>query len=180
MNACGHAANVGAVMCCFSDWRQVPVLTDAVQCGGWTWRNLCTWWKPGCRMQKGRFSSSAEFVIYATNGPHASDGESSPQNVVSCATLTGDDKEHIAEKPAEVVRWMVGVSRQMAVVLDPFMGSGSTGIACMDMDRTFVGIEKDVAIFERTVDRIQRAWDLKCSELPFEKEPPPRQLSLIE
>jgi site-specific DNA-methyltransferase (adenine-specific) len=82
-------------------------------------------------MQKGRFSGSAEYVVYGTNGPHESDGEASPQNVFSCATLQTEDKEHIAEKPGAVMEWVVSVSRTNAVVLDPFMGSGAAGVAAV-------------------------------------------------
>jgi site-specific DNA-methyltransferase (adenine-specific) len=149
----------GAVLVCFTDWRQLPVMTDSVQAGGWVWRNLATWWKPGCRMQRGRFSSSAEYVIYATAGAHASDGEESPQNVLACATLAGDDKEHIAEKPGAVMDWCVGVTRPGSVVVDPFMGSGATGEACLRSGRSFVGIEKDPACFEIAVRRIDKAID---------------------
>lgn len=155
LTACAYAARPGAVLCCFSDWRQVPVMTDAIQAGGWTWRNLCTWWKPGCRMQKGRFSASAEFILYATNGPHDSDGEKSPQNVIRCATMSGTQKEHIAKKPAHVVAWAISVSKPAAVVLDPFMGSGSTGKACLQTGRTFIGIEKDERYIEMAIRRLE-------------------------
>lgn len=154
LTACSNVSREGATLCCFSDWRQVPILTDAVQAGGWTWRNLCTWWKPGCRMQRGRFSSSAEFVIYATNGPHAGDGESSPQNVFSCATMSGDEKDHIAEKPAPVCDWLVSVTSPGALVLDPFMGAGTVGVACLKSGRRFIGIEKDPSHFETAKMRI--------------------------
>lgn len=155
--ACLRAAKDGAVLCCFSDWRQVPILTDAVQAGGWTWRNLCTWWKPGCRMQRGRFSSSAEFIIYATAGPHASDGEASPQNVFQCATLTGRRKTHIAEKPQPVAAWAASVTRKGAAVLDPFFGTGSTALACIQTGRRFIGIEKEPKYFDIAKRRIQAA-----------------------
>jgi len=148
----------GAVICCFSDWRQVPTMTDAIQCGGWVWRNLCTWWKPGCRMQKGRFSSSAEFVIYGTNGPHDSDGEKSPQNGFSSPTLTGDAKEHIAEKPISVVEWCLGASRKNGTILDPFMGSGTTGVACVNLGRKFIGIELEPKYFDIACKRIEKAY----------------------
>lgn len=153
-----YACNDGAVLCSFIDWRQVPVMTDAVQCGGWVWRNLATWWKPGCRMQKGRFSSSAEFVIYATNGPHDSDGERSPQNVFSCSSLSGDNKDHIAEKPTAVADWVVSVTRPGAVVLDPFMGSCAFGVSCIKSERRFVGIDNDPRSFELSVDRCRREF----------------------
>jgi site-specific DNA-methyltransferase (adenine-specific) len=119
----------GAVLASFIDWRQLPILTDAVQAGGWTWRNLATWWKPGVRMQKGRFSASAEYVIYATNGP-VLEGAGSPQNVFSCKI--DSDRDHIAQKPADVMRWVLQVVPPGRVVLDPFMGSGSTLRAAKD------------------------------------------------
>jgi len=145
----------GAVLCCFSDWRQVPILTDAIQCGGWTWRNLATWWKPGCRMQRGRFSSSAEYVIYGTAGPHNGDGESSPQNVFSCPTMEIDEKTHIAEKPIAVVQWAMSVARREGIVLDPFLGSGTTGVAAVKSGRSFIGCEISPVYFDIARDRIE-------------------------
>lgn len=155
MTCARYAASGGAVMVSFIDWRQLPTLTDAVQCGGWTWRNVGTWWKPGCRMQKGRFSGSAEYVVYATNGPHFSDGELSPQNVLQCSTMAGDDKDHIAEKPRAVVEWALSVTRKGGLVLDPFMGSGSTGEACCGSGRKFIGIELDAGHYDNAKRRIQ-------------------------
>lgn len=152
-----HAARPGAVFCSFIDWRQIPILTDAIQAGGWTWRNLCTWWKPGCRMQKGRFSSSAEYLVYATKGAHSGDGESSPQNVIQCQTLSGEKKVHIAEKPEPVVSWALSATRPLGVVLDPFMGSGSTGVVALLTGRSFVGIEIDRHHFELAKKRIMAA-----------------------
>lgn len=157
LSAARSISNEGAVLCAFSDWRQIPVMTDAIQLGGWVWRNLATWWKPGCRMIKGRFSSSAEYVIYATNGPHSSDGERSPQNVISCPTLTGDDKDHIAEKPIEVMDWILSVTKPGSVVLDPFMGSGTTGVSCMNLSRKFIGIELLPVNFDIACERIENA-----------------------
>jgi len=150
-------ASPGATICCFTDWRQLPVMTDAIQSGGWTWRNIATWWKPGCRMQRGRFSSSAEYVVYATKGAHAMNGEASPQNVFSAATLSGDEKSHIAEKPIEVVKWLIGVTPPGATVLDPFMGSGTTGVACAQTGRNFIGVEIDPTYFEIAKRRIENA-----------------------
>ncbi len=154
-----HATSQGGILCCFSDWRQVPILTDAIQCGGWTWRNLCTWWKPGCRMQKGRFSSSAEFLLYATAGAHTSNGAASPQNVFQYATMQTEDKSHIAEKPLDVLNWAISVSHPKATILDPFMGSGTTGVACIRTGRRFIGIELSREYFEIAVQRCRRELD---------------------
>ena len=143
----------GAVACIFSDWRQVPTMTDAVQIGGWVWRNLVTWWKPGIRMQRGRFSSSAEYLVYASAGV-PTEGEHSPQNVLRISSMNGDDKQHIAEKPVDLLQAVLGVTPKGATILDPFMGSGTTGVACIRTGRRFVGIEIDEGYCEIAKKRI--------------------------
>lgn len=151
-----HIAAPGAVACIFTDWRQLPTVTDAVQCGGWVWRNLVTWWKPGIRMQRGRFSSSAEYVVYASKGI-PNEGENSPQNVLSVAPVGGEEKHHIAEKPVDLLEAIIGVTPPGATVLDCFMGAGTTGVAAFRMGRKFIGIEIDEVHFETACERIREA-----------------------
>ena len=140
MNAARQATVNGAPLACFIDWRQLPTLTDAVQAAGWTWRNVATWHKPGVRMQAGRFSASAEYVVYATHGPAAT-GQGSPQNVL--AHRIDQDREHIAQKPVPVMEWVLEVVPAGAVVLDPFAGSGSTVRAAVNLGHRVVAIEAD-------------------------------------
>jgi len=153
LNAARHASVDGAVLASFIDWRQLPILTDAVQCGGWTWRGLGTWWKPGCRMQKGRFSASAEYVVYATNGP-ARDGMGSPQNVFSCK-IDGD-RDHIAQKPDQVMRWVVQLVPAGSLILDPFMGSGTTLRAAKDSGLRAIGVDVDERYCEIAAKRLSQ------------------------
>ncbi len=58
----------GAVLVAFCDWRQMPLLTDAVQWAGWQWRGTLVWDKLASRPQKGRFRQQAEFAVWASNG----------------------------------------------------------------------------------------------------------------
>lgn len=146
----------GAACCIFTDWRQLPTMTDAIQCGGWVWRNLVTWWKPGVRMQRGRFSASAEYILYGSHGLPA-EGEKSPQNVLTFAPVGGEDKEHIAEKPVALLEQLMSITPAGSIVLDPFMGSGTTGVACMNTGRKFVGIELDPGHFDIACRRIEDA-----------------------
>jgi site-specific DNA-methyltransferase (adenine-specific) len=157
-SACHAVCKPGAILACFSDWRQVPVLTDALQCGGWVWRNLATWWKPGIRMQRGRFSGSAEYVIYASYGV-PTEGEESPQNVFSCNPVPSKQKVHIAEKPVAVLEWVLGLTVPGALVLDPFIGSGVTAEACIRAKRRCIGIEIDKASFEKACARVEAAFE---------------------
>lgn len=153
MSAARHASSEGAPIVAFTDWRQLPTTTDAIQAAGWTWRNIGTWWKPGCRMQKGRFSSSAEYVVYGSNGP-AIEGMSSPQNV--CSFAVEQDKVHIAEKPQGVMKWALGVVPENSLILDPFMGSGSTLLAAKGAGCKAIGIEVDERYCEAAAKRLQQ------------------------
>jgi DNA modification methylase len=64
--------------------------------------------------------------------------------------------KHSTEKPVALMEWLLKYySKEGDVVLDPTMGSGSTGVACKNMNRNFIGIEKDDEIYEVAVNRIQ-------------------------
>jgi site-specific DNA-methyltransferase (adenine-specific) len=64
--------------------------------------------------------------------------------------------KHSTEKPVALMEWVLKYySKEGDVVLDPTMGSGSTGVACKNMNRNFIGIEKDPEIYEVAVNRIE-------------------------
>ena len=64
--------------------------------------------------------------------------------------------KHSTEKPVALMEWVLKYySKEGDVVLDPTMGSGSTGVACKNMKRNFIGIEKDAEIYEVAVNRIE-------------------------
>ena len=63
--------------------------------------------------------------------------------------------KHATQKPTALIEWCLKYySNEGDKVLDPTMGSGSTGVACKNMNRQFIGIEKDETIFKDAVDRI--------------------------
>jgi site-specific DNA-methyltransferase (adenine-specific) len=146
----------GGVIVLFTDWRQLPLFSDAMQGAGWIWRNIGTWWKPGTRMQRGRFSSSAEYVLYGTIGV-PTPGRKSPQNVFANPSMKGKDKRHICQKPADVMRWALGVVPDGGLVLDPFAGSGSTGEAAILEGLRFIGVERQVEYVEIAKERMEAA-----------------------
>jgi len=64
--------------------------------------------------------------------------------------------KHSTEKPVALIEWFLKYySKEGDTVLDPTMGSGSTGVACKNMNRNFIGIEKDPEIYEVAVNRIE-------------------------
>jgi len=152
---CHSIAKDGAVILAFTDWRQLPVMSDAIQHGGWVWRNIVTWWKPGVRMQRGRPSSSAEYILYGSRGV-PNEGERSPQNVLKYAPVQGESKQHIAEKPVELLHNLVGITPTGATILDPFAGSGTTGRAAKDLGRKAILIEREEGNCEIAAHRMRQ------------------------
>jgi len=64
--------------------------------------------------------------------------------------------KHSTEKPVALMEWIFKYySKEGDVILDPTMGSGSTGVACKNMNRNFIGIEKDPEIYQIAVNRIE-------------------------
>lgn len=72
----------------------------------------------------------------------------------------GDDvREHPTQKPVGVMEWCIGHLPDTAqTILDPFMGSGTTGVACVKMGRKFIGIEREPKYFEIACRRIEEAY----------------------
>lgn len=70
---------------------------------------------------------------------------------------SGEEKEHPTQKPLPVMEWCIGYFPEAAMILDPFMGSGTTGVACMNLGRSFIGIERDPAYFDIACRRIEDA-----------------------
>lgn len=130
----------GGIIAVFTDWRQLPTTTDAVQAAGWVWRGIAVWMKKNARPVKGRYSQQAEFVVWGTNGPRAMDGVCARGGWVE-ATPHGAERQHITQKPDAVMDGLLSVLPAGSVVLDPFAGSGSTGRAAVAAGIDFVGIE---------------------------------------
>ena len=67
-------------------------------------------------------------------------------------------KEHPTQKPLPLMEWCLSFFPEAQTVLDPFMGSGTTGVACARMGLQFVGIERERKYFEIACERITRAY----------------------
>ena len=69
----------------------------------------------------------------------------------------GQQRLHPAQKPVALMRWCLGFIKG-ATVLDPYMGSGSTGVAALQLGKRFVGIECVPEYFDIACRRIEEAW----------------------
>lgn len=78
-------------------------------------------------------------------------------NVNQVKNVSKDKTAHPCQMPQEVMNNIIGILPQNATIIDPFMGSGTTGVACVNMGRDFVGMELDPQYFEIAKKRIEEA-----------------------
>jgi site-specific DNA-methyltransferase (adenine-specific)/modification methylase len=64
---------------------------------------------------------------------------------------------HPSEKPLQLMRWSIEVVKATGTILDPFMGSGTTGVAAIQLGRKFIGIEREPKYFDIACKRIEQA-----------------------
>jgi len=87
-----------------------------------------------------------------------------------------EDRHHPTQKPLAIMQWAIEQTTG-ATILDPFMGSGTTGVAAIKLGRKFIGIEIEPKYFDIACRRIEEAW--KQPRLFEEPRPKAEQLSLI-
>lgn len=92
--------------------------------------------------------------------------------------LASEGKYHPTQKPLPLMQWCLGFLPDTATILDPFMGSGTTGVAALKLGRKFIGIEIEPKYFDIACRRIEEAW--KQPRLFEEPAPKPQQLNLLE
>ena len=117
-------------------------------------KNILTWVKNNTSMGdlKGDFAPKTEFIIFFHKGRRLINGTRDP-NVLEFKRT--QNKLHPTQKPVDMTEYLIGkFSDEGDLILDPFMGSGTTGIACINTNRNFIGMELDASYFEVAKDRI--------------------------
>lgn len=159
LGECLRVIRPGGIAVLFTDWRQLPTTTDAIQAGGWVWRGIVPWSKPigTFRLQAGRYGAQCEYAVWGSNGelPLTSGKGSAFPGFYQAAAPK--DRDHITQKPIDVMRELVRIVPEGSVVLDPFMGAGTTGVAAILERRTFVGIELSAHYAEVAERRVRVA-----------------------
>ncbi|WP_430434787.1 DNA-methyltransferase [Methyloversatilis sp.] len=149
----------GAYVMVFTDWRQLPSLTDAVQAGGFVWRGLVPWDKTESSRapHTGYFRHQCEYVVWGSNGPLAPSEHGGPWPGCIRERVDHREKQHMTGKPVSLMADLLRATTPGGLILDPFMGSASTGVAALQLGRRFVGIEKSLQYFDVSCRRLEAA-----------------------
>lgn len=142
----------------FTNWRSLVTMQKASCDLRWPIESMLVWNKQwiGPGGQKG-LRPSYELVALFAQPDFAIDDRGLP-DIKNCLWSSIKPNGHPAEKPVELLRWLIDISTPTkAVVADWFMGSGSSGVAAVQLGRPFIGIEMDEAWFDVACRRISEA-----------------------
>jgi site-specific DNA-methyltransferase (adenine-specific) len=157
MTECQRILKPGGTFAVFTDWRQLPTTTDAVQAAGLVWRAIAVWDKGVGRPVKGRFRNHVEYVVWATNGPHSDPQDVYPSAVLRHSSPAGPRRIHLTEKPVSLIEELLTLTPASGTVLDPFAGSGTTGVAALNTGRDFIGVEMTEHYHAIATERVAEA-----------------------
>ena len=116
---------------------------------------VCNWYRPASSSRNiyGGFNHWTPVLVY---------GKAKPQvdsvNLHAVANAYKFEVGHPSPKPVRVMEWAVGMVPDAGVIADPFMGSGTTGVACANLGRKFIGIEIERKYFDIACERIAAAY----------------------
>lgn len=135
--------------------RNLKDMQIAAEGAGFRLHTVLVWDKRTALPNK-YYQNVTEFGLFLFKGKARTINDPGSKNLVSI--FQRDDSPHPTEKPVELMRFWIGNSSQHGdTVLDPFMGSGTTGVGALQLGRKFIGIEKDSRWFDIACKRIEDA-----------------------
>ena len=119
-------------------------------------------WNKGNKIMGHYYMSQFEYILFFRKGKGKKINNCGISDILSIPNkktknLKGENL-HDTEKPVELMKILIeNSSKENEIILDPFMGSGTTGVACVNTNRNFIGIELDENYFNIAKDRIEKA-----------------------
>lgn len=122
---------------------------------GFRLHNILVWKKNNCTPNRW-YMKNCEFLLFLHKGKSFPIKNLGDAQLFECDNINGRCKLHPTQKPIEYLERLILNSSEVGeVVLDPFMGSGSTGVACKNLNRKFIGIEISDTYFKIARNRIE-------------------------
>lgn len=126
----------------------------AAEKAGFYLHNILVWKKNNCTPNRW-YMKNCEFILFMRKGKSFPINNLGDSQFFDCANIAGKMKFHPTQKPVDILEsFILNSTKHNDVVLDPFMGSGSTGVACVRTGRKFVGIELAENYFDTARKRI--------------------------
>lgn len=145
---------------CFCNYKKVDFFKKEIENAGFNLKNIIIWDKQrnGMGDLKTTFGYSYEFILFATKGQPKIRGKRI-SDVWRFKRVSTKEQVHQNQKPLDLLKQaLLKSSDNNNIVFDGFMGSGSTGVACMETGRRFIGIELEENYFDISRERIEKAY----------------------
>lgn len=159
MSLCRRKLKETGYALAFTDWRQLPATTDYFQAAGLTWRGVIAWNKGRASRSphKGYFRHQCEYLAWGSNGKCRKAEHAGPYDGCVDHKVSQSDKWHMTGKPTELMKQLVEIVPPGGIILDPFAGSATIGVACALTGRHYVGIEQSEEYCEISAKRLAAA-----------------------
>lgn len=147
----------GGCLMCFCRWDVQEPFKQAIEWAGLTVKAQVIWDRMvhGMGDLKGNYAPQHDVIWFATKGSFQLKG-TRPKSIIKSQRLGGHELVHPNEKPVDLMKQIIiPITLEGALVLDPFMGSGATGAACLELGRDFIGIEKDENYYLKACQRLE-------------------------
>lgn len=151
---------------CFCNYKKIDFFKQQIETAGFNLKNIIIWDKQrnGMGDLSTTFGYSYEFIIFASKGQPKIRGKRI-SDVWQFARVKPKEQQHQNQKPVDLlIQAIEKSSDEGAIVFDGFMGVGSTGVACVNTNRDFIGIELDENYFNIAKKRIEEAKECQTQK----------------
>ena len=136
--------------------KNLADLQRAAEKVGFRLHNILIWKKSNITPNRW-YMKNCEFILFLYKGKAKPIKNKGCSHFFEYKNKNGKDKLHPTEKPVDLIKELIlNSSDENDLVLDCFMGSGSTGVACKNLKRNFIGIEKDEKYFKIEKERLSK------------------------
>lgn len=145
-------------MIVFCGIRQASYVIEAMEKSGLKFKDVIRWIKtnPMPRNRDRRYVVDYEFAVWGAQGKWTFHRQNDTYDRPEIRYSFPAKRVHPTQKPVQLMEDIIRRHSNVGdIVLDPFMGSGTTGVACQNLGREFIGIEKDAEYFAAAQDRLQ-------------------------
>lgn len=153
----------GGGMVIFNSWLHLRSIANACEDNGLTIKDVLRWEKnnPMPRNRDRRYIVDYEFALWVVKKGKWTfnrQDEKYQRPKFVYPVPNGKKRVHPTQKPVELMEELIKIhSNENDIVLDPFMGSGSTGVAALNLNRRFIGIELDDKYFDIAKNRLEES-----------------------